>query len=110
MHTVPSSSTLNTLLKASQASNNEISFTKALVCFGEQVADLSCDNFTFKHGWFETVTFAGSGDIIYRQTPLNVNFVDVSSKYQLFGIVMEWKRSTLEGLSDGQIERVGWVK
>lgn len=70
MLTVPVSSTLSTLLRASQASNNEISFTKALISFGVEVARLSRESFAFTHGWDETVMFAGNGDM--------ANFEDIN--------------------------------
>lgn len=49
---------------ASTARNSEISWTSALVSFGDVLAERSCESFASRQGWVETCTLEGREDMI----------------------------------------------
>lgn len=59
----PVSSVVRKAASASTARNNEISWTRALVSFGDALAERSCESFASRQGCVETCTLEGRGDM-----------------------------------------------
>lgn len=63
MSATPVSSVVRKAASASTARNNEISWTRALVSFGDALAERSCESFASRQGCVETCTLEGRRDM-----------------------------------------------